>query len=97
MNQTIFLIINNFVWIVFLYLIYKDLRKGLSSPKLDVIVNLYDDKKKVKSVVTNFPSEPLKKEEVVEHTGNFESLSNVPFSDVVASLEKEIKDNKKKK
>lgn len=94
----ILLIINNLFWIIFLYLLYKDLRKGLSSPKFDIVVNLFDDKgKQVKSIVTNAPVESPKKDDELEETQELESLVNVPFQDVVASLEKEMKNNKKKR
>ena len=96
MIQTILLVISNLAWLVFIYLIYKDLRKGLSSPHFDIIVNLMDDKgKTVKSIEMN-DSEVIKKnEKIVDEEQGFESLANVPFSDVVNSLEKEIEENKK--
>ena len=96
MIQTILLVISNLAWLVFIYLVYKDLRKGLSSPHFDIIVNLLDDKgKTVKSINTNIPVESKEKRVDNDDSSRFESLANVPFSDVVSSVEKEIEEIKK--
>lgn len=95
----ILLIINNLSWVIFIYLIYKDLRKGFSSPQLDIDIHLHENGKKIKGIVSSSLVSENKKvdnNEVEEDLSKFESLSNIPFSDVVASVEKEIKDKKKK-
>lgn len=97
MIQTILLIISNLAWLVFIFLIYKDLRKGLSSPHFDIIVNLMDDKGKiVKSIETNTGAEVKKNEKEVDNQ-EFESIADVSFERVAASMEKEMKNRKSDK